>query len=87
MGPGHGWAGVNEVLWNCEGAQVVVQSPWVLGRNYSVGTIGEKHPGYMKERPDGVWVSHGSHVEPASLYEAQLALRRRLQPGGVFDVK
>ncbi len=87
MGPGHGWAGVNEVLWNCEADAVAVQSPWVCGANYSIGTIGENWGGYRKERPEGVWISHGKHVSPQSLYEAQLARRRKLQPGGVFDVK
>lgn len=44
----------------------------------------EKKGGYPKwlaiheyeERPDGVWVSHGKHVEPASLYDYQLKLRK-----------
>lgn len=87
MGPGHGWAGVNEVLWNCEADAVAVQSPWACGANYSIGTIGEYWEGYRKNRPEGVWISHGCHVFPLSLYEAQLTQRRKLQPGGVFDVK
>ena len=87
FGTGHGWSGVNEVLWNCRCAKVAVQSPWVCGRNYSIGTIGNKYEGRRKGRPDGVWVSQGEHVAPQSLYEAQLANRRKLQPGGVFDVK
>jgi len=87
MGPGPGWAVANEVLWNCEADAVAVQSPWVCGANNSIGTIGENWGGYRKERPEGVWISHGKHVSPQSLYEAQLARRRKLQPGGVFDVK
>ena len=87
MGPGHGWAGVNEVLWNCEADAVAVQSPWVCGANYSIGTIGRNWIGFRKERPQGVWISHGKHVAPQSLYESQLAHRRKLQPGGVFDIK
>ena len=87
FGTGHGWAGVNEVLWNCQCSKVAVQSPWVCGQNYSIGTVGTKHSGRRPNRPDGAWVSHGKHVTPQSLYEAQLAHRRKLQPGGVFDVK
>ena len=87
MGPGHGWTETNAVLWNCEGSTIAVQSPWVLGKNYSIGTVGTKGKGYKADRPDGVWVSHGAHVSPASLYEAQLAARRTYQPGGVFDVQ
>lgn len=84
-GTGHGWAGVNEVLWNCECKKVAVQSPWVCGRNYSIGTIGTKYEGRRKGRPDGVWVSPGRAVAPQSLYEAQLAHRRKLQPKGIFE--
>lgn len=87
MGPGHGWAGVNEVLWNCEADAVAVQSPWACGANYSIGTIGENWIGFRKERPQGVWISHGTHVAPQSLYETQLLYRKKTQPGGVFDVK
>ena len=37
--------------------------------------VGEIDPDF-EERPDGVWVSHGRHVEPESLYDWQLARRR-----------
>ena len=80
FGTGHGWSGVNEVLWNCQCSKVAVQSPWVCGQNYSVGSIGTKYEGRRKNRPDGVWVSPGKAVAPQSLYEAQLAHRRKLQP-------
>ncbi len=76
MGTGQGWAGANNVLWNCEAQTIVCQSPWVSARNYAIGCIGAKSEGPFTGRPDGVWRSPGRHVEPQSLYERQLAGRR-----------
>lgn len=88
-GSGQGWAAGNNVLWNCTGSVVIVQSPWVSAWNYSVGTIGRKSPGKFTnpQRPDGVWLSQGQKASPAYLYEAQLALRRNTQPGGIMDIE
>ena len=45
-GTGHGWAGANFVLWNCEiGGKVSCQSPWVSALNYAVGCSGLKYEG------------------------------------------
>ena len=87
-GTGHGWAGANQVLWNCTADRVAVQSPWASAKNYSIGTIGQKTPGDFRtpERPDGVWIAAGRHVDPGSLYEAQLELRRSKYPGGIFSI-
>ena len=30
----------------------------------------------FEERPDGVWISHGKHVEPRSLYDWQMEQRK-----------
>lgn len=89
MGTGHGWAGVNNVFWNCESQEARVESVYEVGHNYSVGQVGGRS--YRSalpntERPQGVWVSQGQHVSPLSLYEAQLALRKSIQKD-VFDVK
>jgi len=88
-GSGQGWGGVNNVLWNCTGSLVIVQSPWVSAYNYSVGTTGKKSPGKFTnpKRPDGVWLSEGKKASPAYLYEAQVSLRKQSQPGGVMDIK
>ena len=72
MGTGHGWAGANQVFWNCEGSQMICQNPWVSAKNYCVGFIGKKNPGVRNGRPDGEWWSHGKHVSPESLYETQM---------------
>lgn len=77
MGSGHGWAGVTQVLWNCRVRKAAVQNPWVTGKNYSIGTKGEKHQGALKDRPDGEWEGQGeTNVFPRSLYMAQLMARR-----------
>lgn len=78
-GTGHGWAGVNHVLWNCESKTIVCQNPWAHGKNWAVGCVGKKfagrpyHDGLV--RPDGEWHSPGKHVEPRSLYYHQLEKR------------
>lgn len=77
MGSGHGWAGANQVLWNCKGSKVCVQNPWVSANNYSIGTKGIKYTGAYEGRPDGIWVNPGKTVSPQSLFDAQLELRRQ----------
>ncbi|GHU99553.1 hypothetical protein FACS1894159_03780 [Bacteroidia bacterium] len=110
-GDRHGWAGVNEVAWNCSTTRptldpgnypregFIVQSPQVSGRNYAIGCIGTLNVndfdiGSTPPSGDGAFIParstagfFTSHVSPVSLYEAQLALRKTNQPGGVFDVK
>lgn len=97
----HGWGGTNEVAWNCSSSSFpevswsygfIIQSPQVSGKNYAIGCVGEKKTntfdvGCNPSSGEGVWISHGTNVSPASLYDAQLALRKTTQPGGVFDVK
>ena len=79
-GSGHGWAGVNFVFWNCVAETIICQSPWVNGKNWCIGCVGEKLPGrkYFDDivRPDGEWESHGKKVKPTSLYRTQLASRK-----------
>lgn len=77
MGSGHGWAGVTQVLWNCHARRVAVQSPWTSGKNYSIGTKGERYTGVFTDRPEGEWQGEGeTNVYPRSLYLAQLMARK-----------
>jgi hypothetical protein len=79
-GSGHGWAGANFIFWNCEAGMFALQSPWVSAKNYAVGCVGPRHNGSRRDnqdRPQGVWESYDSHVSPESLYEYQLAERRK----------
>lgn len=71
-GSGHGWAGANQVLWNCMVKEACVQNPWVSAKNWCIGLTGTKSPGRLKGRPDGEW--EGLNIPgltPASLYMAQ----------------
>jgi hypothetical protein len=76
-GTGHGWAGVNQVLWNCKVKSAIVESPWVSGVNWAIGLQGEKTKNRLGERPDGLWEGlNQEDLEPASLYYAQLKAKR-----------
>jgi hypothetical protein len=73
LGSGHGWTGVNHVVWNSKALRASIQSPWVTGVNYSIGYMGGKWPGRDGDRPDGIWEGHNREgLFPGSLYEAQL---------------
>lgn len=72
LGSGHGWAGANQVLWNCKVRRATVQSPWVSAKNWCIGLTGEKDPGRFKDRPDGEWEGLNQEgLSPVSLYMAQ----------------
>lgn len=76
-GSGHGWAGANQVLWNCMAAKISCQSPWVSAKNYAIGCHGTKSAGRYPDRPDGEWEGFNKqYLEPESLYEAQLVNRK-----------
>jgi len=70
-GPGHGWAGANEVIWNCLAKKLICEQP-PTAQNYCIGSKGKKRNGYTKYRPFGYWESHEKHVSPRSLYLKQL---------------
>lgn len=77
-GTGHGWAGAQQVFWNCTvGGVIVVQRP-PTAQNYAVGCVGELAGGRFPDMPRGLVASHGAPVLPASLYRAQLAARLAL---------
>jgi hypothetical protein len=40
--------------------------------NFAMGFVGQKQKGAFEPRPDGWWESLGRHVQPRSLYLAQL---------------
>ncbi|MGE9312568.1 hypothetical protein ACLOAU_13050 [Niabella sp. CJ426] len=76
-GSGHGWPGVNQIFWNCTARTIVVESPWVSGKNYAIGIKGKKVPGRLEGRPDGEWEGHEQDgLQPSSLYQAQLKARQ-----------
>lgn len=72
-GTGHGWAGANQIFWNCTANEICVQSPWTSGKNYAIACVGKKINGRHPDRPDGEWEGlNRNGIAPASLYEAQV---------------
>lgn len=67
-GDGVGWAAANSVLWQCNAAAVLCDSP-PTAHNWALGCWGEL-------QGDGVWGESNNFVQPQSLHEAQLAERR-----------
>src|SRR6185312_6885573 len=68
---GAGWCGANSVFWHCTAARVNWYRP-PGAQNWSFGSWGQFGG-------DGYWGSSNAHVQPNSLYYAQLAQRL---PGG-----
>jgi hypothetical protein len=80
-GTGHGWAGVNQVLWNCKVKSAVVENPWISGKNYAIGIVGQKLKNKVGERPDGEWEGNNEKgLVPASLYAAQMKAKGKKLP-------
>ncbi len=71
MGSGHGWAGAQQVFWNCQTSSICVQQP-PTAQNYAIGCTGKISKGSLSDRKPGFYESHGTHVEPRSLYLKQL---------------
>jgi hypothetical protein len=65
LGSGHGWAGANMVLWNCEANSITCEQP-PTAQNWAIGCRARERKG------DGFWESFGQPVEPRSLYLKQL---------------
>jgi len=73
MGTGHGWAGANNVLWNCDADSYQVETP-AVAYNWAFGVkalLTPPQPGM----PEGQVISSGRHVQPQSLYQQQLQER------------
>ncbi|MEY9997220.1 hypothetical protein ABIE67_010268 [Streptomyces sp. V4I8] len=70
MGTGQGWAGANNVLWNCSVGTYDVEKP-PTAYNWAIGCTGAQAPPPPDRNP-GQFQSPGRHVHPASLYEQQL---------------
>lgn len=73
-GTGHGWAGAQNMLWNCTSATSTVQSPpghvnWSVGTKGNVTGVGYFFTG------QGYAESTGTFVAPQSLYDRQLCER------------
>lgn len=86
LGTGHGWAGANCVVWNCDAdGGFVVQKPptaynWLIG---SKGTI-ENGTVYVGPHDAGNYDSHGTNVFPSTLHGNQ---RRDAQQAAGVQVR
>ena len=77
-GTGHGWAGANQVIWNCTASRAAIQNPWTSAKNYVIGLNGEKYDGRLKGRPGAEWEGQNKPgLTPMSLYMAQLKARSK----------
>ncbi len=61
---GAGWNAANSVLWQCSAARIDCYKP-PTAYNWAIGT-------WAEFAGDGYWEESNSHVEPRSLYYAQL---------------
>lgn len=83
-GSGHGWAGAQQVFWNCTSKSLVVQAP-PTAQNWAIGCVGEFVKGsWAPDAPPGIVDAAGTPVRPRSLYRAQL--EARLGPGAVANL-
>ena len=70
MGTGHGWAGANQVVWNCTADAMIIQNP-PTAQNWVIGAETPSLTG------NGNRESVGRPVLPKSLYLAQLSARQQ----------
>ncbi|NIG54916.1 hypothetical protein [Chitinophaga sp. Cy-1792] len=81
MGSGHGWAIGWAVAWNSTAASFLNQQP-PGAMNWMIGCTGDRRQearpfDKSPYLPEGIYVSHGKPVLPASLYDQQLKERQR----------
>src|SRR5262249_32826993 len=67
-GTGHGWQGGNHVFWNSRASSMKCQRP-PTAHQWNIGGVAGSRQG------DCEFISFGAHVQPGSLYRAQLAER------------
>jgi len=70
-GTGQGWAGAQQVLWNCQAGSTVCEAP-KGAMNFAIGCITKRNNGLWIDEPDGFWEHHGQPVKPRSIYYKQL---------------
>jgi Family of unknown function (DUF6298) len=66
-GEGAGWSAANSVLWQCDAAVICCENP-PTAQNWAFGS-------WAEFSGNGIWCSSNDHVQPASLYVAQVADR------------
>ena len=71
-GTGHGWSGAQTLFFNTLAEGIRCDAP-TGSMNWVIGSVGaQQEGGWNPSEPFGWWESHGTPVEPRSLYLAQL---------------
>ena len=65
---GAGWGTANSMFWQCSAAEIECFSPTKEDKNYAYGC-------WAQFSGDGEWAESNNHVNPRSLFYAQLAAR------------
>jgi hypothetical protein len=65
---GAGWGTANSLFWQCSAAEIECYSPAIDAKNRAYGC-------WAQFSGDGEWAESNNHVQPRSLYYAQLAAR------------
>ena len=74
-GSGHGWAGAQQLLYNSELDEFVLQTP-PFAMNWSIGVVGSRIDGnFSPLEVDGMIENNDAHILPRSLYLQQLEER------------
>lgn len=90
MGSGHGWGGTNSVFWNCSAGNGGIYLDKVpTGQNYAIGCTAQNIKKYIyASGVSGLATGYveGQNVtglEPASLYDAQLTYRKKMEQSAI----
>lgn len=70
---GAGWNAVSSMAWQCSAAEIHCYSPDTINTNHA-------HGAWAQFSGNGDWQNSNNHVQPRSLYYAQLALRLGKDP-------
>ncbi|MEP4053056.1 MAG: hypothetical protein ABJN22_12510 [Litorimonas sp.] len=74
-GSGHGWAGAQQLLYNSDLEEFVLQTP-PFAMNWSIGVVGQRIDGsFSPLEADGMIENSDAHILPRSLYLQQLEER------------
>lgn len=75
---GHGWTGAQHVFWNSRAGSMICENP-PTAQNFSFGFVGDRKSGnFGNGRKSCNWQSQGKPMAVDSLYEYQLAERKRV---------
>jgi hypothetical protein len=82
----HGWTGANQVVWNVSASKMDCDRPPTV-HQWAFGVVAQKQTPTPRTKLGALpceFTSWGKHVQPQSLYRAQLA--ERLGPGAVTAI-